>query len=952
MPPIAILLIVLLFNHTAVAEPIIKSPNDLRQYKTIELANSLPVLLIHDPQAQRAAVSLNLAVGSASDPTSRLGLAHFLEHMLFLGTKKFPSTTDYSDFIESNGGSQNAFTARDNTNYFFDVKEQALEGAIERFAQFFIAPLFDPLYIQRERKAVHSEYQSKLKDDAQRNYHALKQFINPLHPEHNFFIGSLNSLSDTKQSTIREDLINFYQQQYSANRMTLVVLSKAPLSELEALVVANFSAITNKNLSKLTIEVPKYTPQQLPAIIKVASVKDLRLLTLSFPTPSALDQYKLKPLTYLSDLIGYEGKGSLMAYLKDQGYANALSAGSSNDSSLESFFNTRISLTKKGLENTDIVIASFFSFIEQLRTKGIKESLFIEQQQLLAQAFKFLPKQHPSSYVVGLSQIMPQYPQQHWLNAGYIMQDFDAQEITRFLAAINPTNMLVNLQAKNLSTSSTEPYFGTRYATHSPSIEQLALWSDPAANNALYPRALNPFIADDLGLVNPSKKTQQQIKPTMYPLATGVRLWHMQDAQFLTPKATLFFNITMPKSLSEKQQLTLSLYTQLVNDALNETLYDTRSAGLYTQLYAHRQGISVKLSGYSEKQPLLIRQLKDIAKIKFADNRFLIIKGNLQRSLTNRSENKPYQQLFSLLGEVLMGKSNLENRTRLLQEITLTDIEQLRDQLFVKGEVKLLSHGNILLPQALKQAEAVIDQLNISTLQQVPFQSRLLRLPNKSNHQLIKNIDSSDSALILYMQGRDDSYQQRVAVDLLSEVLANDYSNALRTEQQLGYLVFATSMTLEKTPGLALVVQSPSASPEQIHTSNKAFLSKAQQQLQALPIAAFEQYKASLISRYKNKERSIYQRSNRFWQAINSQVANFDHQQQLILAVKKLTLKDLQLSFEALLQRKIELRSYSNKQQKIVDMKTSDKSIMVLKALHKNQLTRSPSPIEKGERSS
>src|SRR5690606_4911268 len=137
-----------------------KSPNDRREYRAVVLDNGLKVLLVSDPQTDKAAASLDVDVGSGSDPLAYSGLTHFLEHMLFLGTEKYPRAGEYQEFIGSHGGGHNAYTAYENTNYYFDIDKGWLEEALDRFSQFFIAPLFTPEYVDRERNAVHSEYQS------------------------------------------------------------------------------------------------------------------------------------------------------------------------------------------------------------------------------------------------------------------------------------------------------------------------------------------------------------------------------------------------------------------------------------------------------------------------------------------------------------------------------------------------------------------------------------------------------------------------------------------------------------------------------------------------------------------------------------------------------------------------------------------------------------------------
>ena len=116
---------------------IIKSPNDDRQYSAILLPNGLQAVLVTDPASEVAAVSLAVGVGSYQDPDSQLGLSHYLEHMLFLGTEKYPEPNSFQKFVDGNAGVWNAYTARDHTNYFFQLKADQLDQALDFFSDYF-----------------------------------------------------------------------------------------------------------------------------------------------------------------------------------------------------------------------------------------------------------------------------------------------------------------------------------------------------------------------------------------------------------------------------------------------------------------------------------------------------------------------------------------------------------------------------------------------------------------------------------------------------------------------------------------------------------------------------------------------------------------------------------------------------------------------------------------------
>lgn len=96
---------------------LIKPRIDTLQYRFVTLPNRLRCLLISDPDTEKAAAALDVKIGSMADPLELPGLAHFLEHMLFYASRKYPTEDEYSKFISEHGGHTNAYTASENTNY-------------------------------------------------------------------------------------------------------------------------------------------------------------------------------------------------------------------------------------------------------------------------------------------------------------------------------------------------------------------------------------------------------------------------------------------------------------------------------------------------------------------------------------------------------------------------------------------------------------------------------------------------------------------------------------------------------------------------------------------------------------------------------------------------------------------------------------------------------------------
>lgn len=106
--------------------------------------------------------AIKLISGNLCDPKDINGIAHFLEHLLFMGTKSYPDEAEYTKFLAENGGRSNAFTSGDHTNYYFDIQSHELPQALSMFSKFFIEPLFLESCIDRELKAVDSEHKKNL----------------------------------------------------------------------------------------------------------------------------------------------------------------------------------------------------------------------------------------------------------------------------------------------------------------------------------------------------------------------------------------------------------------------------------------------------------------------------------------------------------------------------------------------------------------------------------------------------------------------------------------------------------------------------------------------------------------------------------------------------------------------------------------------------------------------
>ncbi|HBT30286.1 MAG TPA: pitrilysin, partial [Erwinia persicina] len=140
-----------------ITDTIRKSEKDPRQYQAITLDNGMVVLLVSDAQATKSLAALTLPVGSLENPTEQPGLAHYLEHMVLMGSKRYPQPDNLAEFLKKHGGSHNASTASYRTAFYLEVENDALQPAVDRLADAIAEPLLDPVNADRERHAVNAE---------------------------------------------------------------------------------------------------------------------------------------------------------------------------------------------------------------------------------------------------------------------------------------------------------------------------------------------------------------------------------------------------------------------------------------------------------------------------------------------------------------------------------------------------------------------------------------------------------------------------------------------------------------------------------------------------------------------------------------------------------------------------------------------------------------------------
>ncbi len=875
-----------------------KSDNDNRDYRYLTLSNNLRVLLISDHVAEKSAAALNVHVGSHQNPKDRPGLAHFLEHMLFLGTEKYPAAGEYQDFISQHGGSNNAYTAEEHTNYFFDIEHASLEPALDRFAQFFIAPLFDANYVDHEKNAVNAEYLAKINDDERREWDVYRGLFNPDHPAANFSVGNLDTLADREGRSVRDDLIGFYNHYYSANLMTLVVISNRKLDELQKIVESRFAQISNKN-RVIPKDYPSlFPPKALPASIKIKPLKELRQLTLAFPVPNYADKYKTKPLNYLGHLLGNESSGSLLALLKSLGWAESLAAGELYQSRRDSLFGVTITLTKEGVKAKDQIVSAVFDFLGTIAQRGVSEWRFTEMQQIAEMNYRFRDKKAAMDTAMELSQSMHDYPAQDVLWGDYAYTEFNEALLKQALGYLRKDNLFVSLVSPDVATQSSSSFYKTEFlvALGISDILDLKL----VYHQKLWLPERNIFIPKNFLLKTSSMLSMQEAKavPTLLVNDDQLKLWFLQDKKFRSPKAELNFRFKLPVlNNSLENAARAQLFAALISDQLNEFAYPASLAGLTFGIKANARGFDVNVSGYTDKQNLLVNKiLASIVDADFSQNRFDKLKDDLIREWRNEDKNLPYSVLAKKVTRLqYLPFWGVKEYIDVLQKTSYEQFNQFSSEILRGAKIEALFYGNLYSQDAIKLAAIIEHQLLKKHTKRLPQLAKVLRSENKVSKSwlYIYPLEHHDHAVELYVQALGPYIDDAAHMQLLSQMLEPQFFNLLRTEKQLGYVVSIFPMPIRNVEGSLFVIQSPTATATTLVDEINNFL------VSANLVENFAENKAALLAQLREPPLSLTEQSDRFWQSILLNDIEFNRQQELINAVGRITPESLRKYYDA-----------------------------------------------------
>ena len=348
------------------------SATEKRNIKGIELENKIKIILISDPEVNMSSCSVAIGAGYLQDDFQ--GTAHFLEHLLFMGSEKYPEQNDYHSYIQINGGYDNAFTSDNMTCYYLSLETSYLKKGIEMLSWFFKSPLLDEKHINSEMEIIDSEHKKNILIDNWIMDDIFKNFIKSNSKYKKFGTGNLESLN----KITKEDILKFYNKYYTTDNIYVCIVDSKNIDIMISDYLIYFEEIPLKLYNSGEDKFIKKNFETVEENIIFYNTSSEYIFVNFYLIVDSIEnniiQYQL--VLFLNYLIGSEYYSSLSYYLKENDIIKNLSCLLEYFYDYQAILNLQVILIEKKYHSFLQTYYSLLNFINLL--KKISEEEFIE----------------------------------------------------------------------------------------------------------------------------------------------------------------------------------------------------------------------------------------------------------------------------------------------------------------------------------------------------------------------------------------------------------------------------------------------------------------------------------------------------------------------------------------------------------------------------------------------
>ena len=894
-----------------------KSINEPYNYETLELKNGLRIFMVENSVAATSAAAMHVAVGYQNDPDEYKGLAHCLEHCLFLGTEDYPREEYFSEFINNNGGDQNAFTTSDHTCFFFSVEKCAFVRGLDIFSGFFTQPLFNQNSIAKEVHAVDSEHKKNINDDQWRTLNALTLALNQEHPLSRFSTGDLTTLLGNttccEQATrenglrLRKELIEFYEDHYSSEKMTLF-LYHHNLDEIKEQVKTLFSQVPQRITITDDTSINNLFPEkreEIPVTVyeKVGASDCLHLIW-KVPNLNHRSTKYSHSLKLLQKIMSWKGQGSFYQSLLDQELIKGLKH--QQYLQIDNSFLAGISFALTNNTDVKLLLRYLDSYLTNLKkqlstTNGINSLKDKYSELLRVGRLKFLDLRLPSGVdflqilVNCLNETRVALPDLLAYNMNPLDFEKTLTEIQSLLDCLSLRNCLILSTRDFINTGlpNTEPHYQMKYGKGTIHLSDS---TDPIPSFEFFSEP-NKFVPKTITLPSNLSDSNLNIScaPELITLSAresenNHRFYLDSDNRFNNLSGTVRLQFTSPTIFKAEASVITNLYLKYQAEKWQSLL---EQINYVNSINLHFTGdcISVQITSVEEEVYWATLRLLFGFKNKEFELDVKIWKQILEKereSLETNLKAPPHQQIGDILYSGVLPDHYIPIKTALEQVRKLENVgetetrEKIQQYLtifFGACEITGLYGGNTNSNLAQQLSNWLSDQVVLSS-------NQLERTINMDKeYYLIRQSSESWECnsclqyciyLDTFKRGETIDLEQKVACTMvLSSMMGHLYFDCLRTKKKLGYIVNCRLGALNGDQKLRQLfmcfqVQSPVVKIETLLTETETFIDDFRNQLLHMPLPVFLQMKHSIANKISEEDKNMEMRLDRLFHHLSS----------------------------------------------------------------------------------
>lgn len=861
--------------------PRVVASTDQAQFRRLVLDNGLRVMLLSDPRLNRSSGSMSARVGQIDDPRETPGMAHFLEHVVSRGNAKYPGENEFIEYIGRNGGSRNAYTSSDHTNYQFEVRHDALEGALDRLAHCFISPAFKPELLAREINAVHNESMRYIQTDSWRIFAAMREVYDPASGESKFSTGNKDTLVTATQPAVRA----FFDLHYSPERMALAVTGRASLDELEKLVREKFSAIPKRGPGAA-----EHTARFLPRkealrLVRVEPLRELRQLQMEFVLPATRTMFASRADRLLISLIEHAGPGGLVDKLKREGLANRLETLKYDRTAQYGSLILTLDLTPEGEREVGKVMEAVLGFATFLRRAPFPRAYFDELARIGLLEETYGNRGEGSALAVRLANQTLFYPLAVAERANTAWGAPNEADYRRLLDALVPENLIALLAAKGVKTDRKEAIYGVAYSVEESGGPLYAALKSPAIDRAFALPGANRFMPASTALL--PERAQPLIDEP------GLALHYAPDSEFQRPQTAIVVRFVPVRAVGGVEQTALlNLWGRALMDAIDNDLADAVAAGGRLTTDFQLDGLRFSASGYGDSPARVVRRIAErLRTFNVAPARYADLQEQAVRALASYQQTEAFtvaaDRRQAMQREFRYQPDQLLPRTR---SASWADVQRFGLQLLARGRLEVLVHGHIKPEDAIAATRAMAASIAAQPAPTAELLKRrhLVMAPGETlvDTGLVAGANAAwNSEHVLV----DDSPRIRAAGVLLTSFVAGPFFGEMRTRQQLGYIAGAGGAVSVRERSLSFVIQSSTHPSAELRQRAETFIASLPAALAALSPAEWAGLKAGTRSRLEEKPTSIGERAERLFAEAYVYDGDWGRAQSSLAALEALT---------------------------------------------------------------